>query len=212
MLIRPADAARNDDEWRQYLSAHDFGQLIAPGRGRELPVVVPTHFRFDGADEIVLHLARPNPVWAALEERPIALLSVIGPYTYIPAAWNAPVEAPPTDGVPTSYYANVQLRCEVEVVDDAAGVAGILGRQLEHFEPDGGYGTFDDDGPYARLLPAIRGIRLHITDVRAKFKVGGNRGEDQRRVGARLVERGTPMDLEAAALQVARLEDSPPDP
>jgi len=35
-----------------------FGQLIAPGLARDLPVVVPTHFCYDGADTIELHLHR----------------------------------------------------------------------------------------------------------------------------------------------------------
>ena len=49
MLIRPHDAATNDDEWRNLLRSHPFGTLIAPGIDRDLPVVVPTHVHFDGA-------------------------------------------------------------------------------------------------------------------------------------------------------------------
>ena len=68
----------------------DFGQLIAPGGpGREVPVVVPTHFLYDGAALIELHLARPNPVWRALAERPVALFTVVADYVYVPAAVNA---------------------------------------------------------------------------------------------------------------------------
>src|SRR6185312_13139248 len=43
MLIHPWDAS-SGSEWREWLSAHDFGQLIAGGRGRDLPVVTPAHF------------------------------------------------------------------------------------------------------------------------------------------------------------------------
>lgn len=56
MLIRPHDAATNDDEWRNLLHAHPFGTLIAPGTDRDLPVVVPTHVHFDGNTTIRLHL------------------------------------------------------------------------------------------------------------------------------------------------------------
>ena len=48
MLIRQHDAALDDDEWRTFLSEHDFGQFIASGRGREVPIIVPTHFVYDG--------------------------------------------------------------------------------------------------------------------------------------------------------------------
>jgi transcriptional regulator len=70
---------------------------------------------WDGDKEVLLHLAKPNPIWDALAERPSALLSVFGAYTYIPGHWNQDEY-----GVPTSYYAAVQLACDVEVVDDPA--------------------------------------------------------------------------------------------
>ena len=37
--------------------------------------------------------------------------------------------------MPTSYYATVQLACDVRVVDDPEEKAAILDRQLGHFEP-----------------------------------------------------------------------------
>ena len=76
MLIKRHDAAQDDGEWRAFLAAHDFGELIASGRGHDVPVVVPTHFIFDGAKEITLHLAKPNPVWERLEQNPLAIVSV----------------------------------------------------------------------------------------------------------------------------------------
>ena len=67
MLIRPHDAAIDPErEWRDLVADHPFGHLIAPGKEREFPVVVPTHIHFDGDRTIRLHLARPNPVWPAL--------------------------------------------------------------------------------------------------------------------------------------------------
>src|ERR1035437_1372635 len=63
MLVHPWDASNHDDEWRAVLHEFDFGQLIAPGGpDRVLPVVVPTHFTFDGDHTVQLHLAKPNPV------------------------------------------------------------------------------------------------------------------------------------------------------
>jgi transcriptional regulator len=143
---------------------------------------------------VLLHLAQPNPVWDALAERPRALLSVFGAYTYIPGHWNQDEY-----GVPTSYYAAVQLACDAEIVDDPAGIAAILERQLAHFQPEGKHAPVEPgDNPYGKLLGSIRGIRLSITDVRAKFKFGANRTIEHRRVvGTKLAERGLPLDLEA---------------
>jgi transcriptional regulator len=191
MLVHPWDAAE-PTEWLSWLP--DFGQLIAAGRGRDFPVVVPTHFVFDGNATIWLHLARPNPVWAALDENPRALLTVIGDYTYIPSHWNA--TADPALGVPTSYYAAVQLQADVRVIDDPTEKAAVLNRQLGHFEPGSARLTV---GETERLLSGIRGIELTVTHITAKFKYGGNKSAEHRKIiGERLAERGAPMD-EAAA-------------
>src|SRR4029079_4300565 len=107
MLIKKHDAAISEDEWRGVPAARDFGELIASGRGRDVPIVVPTHFIYDGERTIRLHLAVPNPVWEALAETRIALVSVYGDYTYIPTQWNAEQGKAIEYGVPTSYYAAV---------------------------------------------------------------------------------------------------------
>jgi transcriptional regulator len=199
VLVHPWDAPLDDAEWREWLGRHDFGQLIAPGAGRDLPVVVPTHFLFDGDRTVLLHLARPNPVWAALAERPRALLTVVDDYTYVPSAWGAAPGTPPELGIPTSYYATVQLSCDARVVDERGEEAEILSRQLRHFEPAGGYLEPDPAHEhFRRRLPAIRGLVLTVTGVRAKFKYGGNKEPVHRELLAeRLAERDGPADAAA---------------
>ncbi|SDM49467.1 FMN-binding negative transcriptional regulator [Allokutzneria albata] len=191
MLIHPWDAPTDDDHWRAWLREdHDFGQLIAPGRDREFPVVVPTHFVYED-DRILLHLARPNPIWAALDENPRAMLTVIGDYTYIRSHWNGDTET----GVPTSYYATVQLECSARIVDSPEEKASLLNRQLDHFEPGSARCPVSASGGDGRLLPGIRGLVLTVTSVRAKFKFGGNKSvEHRRRVAAELGVRGDGLD------------------
>jgi transcriptional regulator len=203
VLIHRHDAPLDDAEWRAFLREHDFGELIAPGAGRDLPVVVPTHFLWDGKSEVLLHLARPNPVWDALAERPRALLSVFGAYTFIPGHWNQDEY-----GVPTSYYAAVQLACDAEIVDDPDRVAAILEAQLAHFQPEGKHAPVEaGENRYGKLLPSIRGIRLTVTDVRAKLKFGANRTVEHREViAAKLAERDAPLDREARAHVLDRIE------
>lgn len=203
MLIHPWDAA-TDDEWQAWLRERDFGQLIAAGRGRELPVVVPTHFVFDGARTAWLHLARPNPIWPLLDESPRALLTVTGDYAYVPAAWNAPPDADPGQGVPTSYYATVQLECDTEVIDDTEAKAALLNRQLCHFEPQG-RGPVSTAVEHDRgRLAGIRGLQLLITGVRAKFKFGGNKPPaHRRRIAEHLADRRGALD-QAARTQLLR--------
>jgi transcriptional regulator len=208
VLIHPWDAAHDEDEWRTWLAAHDFGQLAVNGRPGEPPFVQPLHFAYDHErGEVLGHLARPNPLWPALEADPLVTLSVVDDYAFIPGPWHAPADVPPEHGVPTSYYAAVQLLCTARVVDDPAAKSELLHRQLAHFQPAGDYAPVaPDQAPFGRLLPGIRGLRLEITEVRAKFKYAGNKSvEIQRRVTGLLADRDGPRDAGARANQLRRL-------
>ena len=180
MLIKKQDAAISEDEWRGFLGSRDFGELIASGRGRDVPVVVPTHFIYDGDRTIRLHLAVPNPVWDALAENPLALVSVFGDYAYIPTQWNANPGAAVEYGVPTSYYAAVQATVRTRTVDDPDELASILTAQLAHFQPEGGHARVEAGNEYGRQFSGIRGIVGTIEGVRAKFKYGGNKTVEHR--------------------------------
>ena len=205
MLIHRHDAAYSTDEWRTFLASRDFGELVAGGRGREVPVIVPTHFIYDGDTTVRLHLARPNPVWEAIAENPLAVISVYGDYTYIPTAWNANAGVPPEHGVPTSYYAAVQLIVRCRVVDDPAELATLLTAQLEHFQPEGGHAPVTPGAaPYGPQLAGIRGLVCSAEEIRAKFKYGGNKSVEHReRIAAHLDGRAAPGD-DAVRDQVLR--------
>jgi transcriptional regulator len=192
VLIHPWDAGTSEQEWTAFVRAHGFGHLVAAGRDRDVPVVVPTQFVLHDAGHVLLHLARPNPIWRALAENPRVVLSVAGDWAYIPAAWKAIGEEDPRRGVPTTYYAAVQLIAEAVIVDDDAGKADILRRQLADAEPGS---DVVDPLEHGRTLNGIRGLRLDVTEVRAKFKYGGNADDAHRaRVAQELAHRGRPGD------------------
>jgi transcriptional regulator len=84
-------------------------------------------------------------------------------------------------------------------VDDPAGEAEILRAQLRHFEPDGHCPEPDPAHERCRRrLPAIRGLELTVTGVRAKFTYGGSKQPAHRNLLAeRLAERDGPADVAA---------------
>jgi transcriptional regulator len=206
VLIRPHDAARSEAEWLAFLATHDFGQLVVAGRDREAPVIVPTHFVVTGPREAIMHFARPNPVFEALAADPRATLAVVGDYAFIPGTWNADEDAPAGYGIPTSYYGAVQLAGDATVVDDPAEMASLLAAMMAHFQPEGGHAPVEPGKNYfGRHFGAIRGVRLAVREVKAKFKYGGNRTPDVRaRVAAGLAARGGPQDAAVRARLLSR--------
>lgn len=204
MFISPLDDTLGPDEWRPFVDAQGFGHLVAGGGPeREVPVVVPTQFLLDG-DEVVIHLARPNPVWAAVAENPRVLLSVAGDWAFVPSAWKAIGDEDPRRGIPTTYYGAVQLVGPATVLDGPEAMAALLRRQLRAFQPEV---EVDDPSTHERRLGAIRGLVVAIDQVRAKFKYGGNVDQPHRlAVADRLRARAGPGDLAAADHLVRRLE------
>lgn len=199
MLIRDADCDEDPDRWRAFLVDQGFGHFVAGGSGRAVPVVVPTQYVVTET-EIVFHLIANNPVFAALEENPRAVLSVAGDWAFIPGAWKAIGDEDPARGIPTTYYAAVQVTGECVIQSDSEPVATVLRTQLAALDPDAEY---VDPTEHASRLRAIRGVRLSIDEVRAKYKYGGNVDPEHRdAVAEHLKARNGPGD--AAALEHLR--------
>jgi len=198
VLIHPWDAATSDEEWQAWVATQSVGTLVVPTD--DLPVVVPTHFVWTGG-QVLLHLARPNPALRALEARPRAVFSVSGDWAYVPSYAKAVEGEDPALGIPTSYYAAVSLACSAELLEGEE-LLELLRTQLGRFEPGSGVA---DPSAHLRRLPGIRGVRLSVESVQAKFKYGGNADDAHRARAAehlraqgslgalRQLTRGTPL-------------------
>ena len=135
------------------------------------------------------------------------MLSVVDEYAYIPSYWRVDGQVcPPPEAVPTSYYSSVQLRCRVELVDEAEAKAELLAAQLRHFQPEGEIVAPSADGPHARFLAGIRGVKLHVVEARAKFKYDDQKPAGlQSSVNAHLHDRSSGHDLAVAEQQARRM-------
>ncbi|MBO0677577.1 FMN-binding negative transcriptional regulator [Mycolicibacterium sp. S2-37] len=208
MLIHPWDAALDTAEWQTWLAGTDrFGVLAVNNLDpTDAPLMVPSHFTVAG-DELLMHLARPNPVWKHLEAAGEVRLAVVGDYAYIPTYWRAKAGGADEDGVPTSYYSAVQFVCAPTIVDDPHQKARLLAAQLAAFQPEGRHADVTvDDEPYGRMLPGIRGLRLRVVRVEAKFKYDdANPVEHRERVIDHLETRDRGLDSGAATQQRRRL-------
>lgn len=208
MLIHPWDAALDDAEWQEWLASHECWGVLAVNNvdPAHAPLALPLHFAVAG-NVLLMHLARPNPVWPHLAAAREVRLSVHGDYAYIPTYWRAKAGGSGEDGVPTSYYTAIQFVCRPTIVDDAEGKVAILTAQLAAFQPEGRYATVAaDEPPYGRMLRGIRGVRLEVLRVEAKFKYDdADPIEDRQRVVGHLEERNRGLDSAAAAQQLRRL-------
>ncbi len=204
MLIHGVDRG-SESEWRSFVAAHPFGHLVAGGGNRDVPIVVPTQYVMN-ANEVVLHLARANPVWAAIDENPTVMVSVAGDWAYVPSSWKVIGDEDPHFGIPTTYYAGVQLIGVARILDAPDDVSAVLRDQLQSVQPDVEVVDPSEHGP---KLHAIRGLRIEVGEVRAKFKYGGNVDREHRlAVAARLEARQAPGDAAARAHLVRRLEQA----
>jgi transcriptional regulator len=210
MYTARVDATLGEAEWRPFVEANSFGHLVAAGRHRDVPVVVPTQFVLE-ENTVRLHLVRKNPLFAALAENPRVLLSVAGDWAFIPSAWKAIGDEDPALGIPTTYYGAVQLIGTATVHDEReapGSVATILRQQLRELQPD--IPVADPSLAHPQKVLTILGITIAVDEVSAKFKYGGNVDEAHRvAVIEHLHARSGSGDAAAAGHVLRRLAAGP---
>ncbi|MGI5163505.1 FMN-binding negative transcriptional regulator [Spirillospora sp. CA-253888] len=82
--------------------------------------------------------------------------------------------------VPTSYYATVQLACDVRIVDGAEEKAALLNARLAHFEPEGSVqlpveAGGDDRGPDRRSRTCGGGTSRRSAGAACRGSAAGRR-------------------------------------
>ncbi|WP_371621499.1 FMN-binding negative transcriptional regulator [Streptomyces sp. NBC_01116] len=207
MFIQPWGAALDDAKWQTWIAeGHDFGILSVNGPPGHAPAVVPTHSTVDGT-ALLVHLARPNPVWKAIETDPNVTFTITGDYAFIPGPWRAKPGAEHTDGVPTSYYAAVQSPARPASSTTRRPRRSCCAGRWPTSSPMATTPPIDPaQPPYGRMLPGIRGLPLDVADVRAKFTYDHRTVEQRTGTARRLTERGTTPDAPTAAQQLRRLD------
>ena len=208
MLTHSYDAGKSELEWRDWIAqSGKFGVLAVPGAvADEAPILVPTHFTLVD-NEILLHLHKVNDALPILESGAQVSFSIFGDYAYIPGPWRAKPGDDSANGVPTSYYSAVNFVCRPTVIDDASGIAEIINAQMADMQSEGGSKTVDSQqGPFGPMLAIVRGVRLEILSVEAKFKYDDHKPvEHKERVMQKLLERAEGADLGAAKQQKRRM-------
>lgn len=150
------------------------------------------------------HVARANPLWRQAQGVALQALAVFhGPQTYVTPSWYAS-KRETGSVVPTWNYAVVHARGELKVHDDRAWVRGLVTRLTQSQEAAFPQPWSIDDAPHdyiERMLGAIVGIELPISELLGKWKVSQNRpAADRDGVVQGLTARGDAENLAMAGL------------
>lgn len=116
---------------------------------------------------LVGHLARANPLCAALHADPAALILLHGPQAYI-----SPTHAGTRNWAPTWTYAQLRIEAEIAFVLDMTDEAlDILITAMESGR-DAPWAATELGDRYVPMRRAIIGFRARVTKLRGTFKLG----------------------------------------
>ena len=170
-------------ELHALIRARVFGLLISSGAeglvANSVPFVLDSEASRLGT--LKVHVARANPQWRDLQERPDALVVFQGHDHYITPSWYD-TKRETGKVVPTWNYTMVQAKGRAKVMDDAWLAQQIeeLTRSLET-RRERPWAVGDAPADFiAMQRRAIVGLEIEILDLRGKWKTSQNRNAADR--------------------------------
>ena len=132
---------------------------------------------------LIGHLDRGNPQWRALEAGEEAMITFLGPDSYVSASWYGKMPR-----VPTWYYAAVHAYGRAVMVEDPLVLRRMIVDLSLLMEPPGSVWRPDAVDAYIdRLTAGIVGFWILIERLDTQLRAGQqNRLDDKRRVRAAL--------------------------
>lgn len=191
------------------MTANPFAALVSHDAQGLTATHLPTVTRQESEALVVeCHVARPNPHWKRLAANPGAdvLMIFSGPDAYIRPGWY-PSKAESGKTVPTWNYATVHAYGRVEVIQDGAWLLRHVTELSEQQESPYELPWKTSDAPeqfIAALIRGIVGLRVTVSRIEAKAKMGQNR-DDRDALGAAdgLAARAQRSDLAVSAMMRA---------
>ncbi|MDP2823878.1 MAG: FMN-binding negative transcriptional regulator [Sulfuritalea sp.] len=189
---------------RALMREHPFATLVAHGADGLTANHLPLHLEpaIGPFGALQGHVARANSLWQQFAGTEV-LAIFHGPQTYVTPSWYA-TKREHGKAVPTWNYVVVHARGRLQAIDDPAWLRSNLETLVACHEAGFAEPWQIADAPSEyvdRMLAAIVGIEIVITDLKGKWKISQNQPEINRAgVAAGLREQGT-----ADALQMAEL-------
>lgn len=186
------------------MRAHPFATLVT----QDAAGIVADHLPLrlapaaGGGLRLLGHVARANPVWRAADSSE-ALAIFQGPQAYVTPSWYE-TKREHGKAVPTWNYVVVHARGRLAAIEDPAQLRALLEDLVDHHESTFAQPWQIADAPadyLEKMLAAIVGIEIEISELRGKWKISQNQPQANRAgVVAGLRELGTADALAMAAL------------
>lgn len=165
----------------QFIDQHGFAQIISAQDNVPEVTMVPVMLNEDKTS-LLCHVAKQNS-HAKLADGQTVVVAFNGPHGYISPSWYQ------SAGVPTWNYQAVNVYGTVTTFDTAERLHKLvesLTQKYENYQQQPWVLDYPD-----KMLKAIVGIEITITDIQAKFKLSQNRSpEDIQSVIHQLEARG----------------------
>jgi transcriptional regulator len=155
---------------------HPFASLVTTDDSG-FPCVTHLPLRLEtlagGALRLLGHCARANPQWGHLLQRPLALVSFMGPHAYMSPKVYADLQR-----VPTWSYVAVQARVRARVLEGEAAKDALLKQLIAEHEPAYAdqWRALPEDYT-EKMLKAIVAFELDIEDLQCAVKLNQHRPE-----------------------------------
>ncbi|MFS2167000.1 FMN-binding negative transcriptional regulator [Variovorax sp. Varisp62] len=202
MYMPPQFNAKDPSIALELMRSHPFASLIS-NDDDGLPYVthLPLVAEPRGGDELVLlgHCAKPNPHWRYLRARPQAVVTFLGPHSYL-----SPSVYPDLARVPTWNYLAVHCTVEARLIEEPADKDALLKKLIGDHEPAYAQQWRDLGEEFQlKMLAGITGFELRVTALQCKVKLNQHRRESHAAMHA-VYSAGTP-DEQALAVWMGRL-------
>ena len=194
-------------EVEAFLQTYNFATIVSPSQGTLIATHVPVLVRRGPSGLVILgHVARANPHWKSMDGTSESLVIFHGPHGYVSPIWYETAPA-----VPTWNYAVVHVYGLPQSRQDPTFIEDVLNNLLSRYEgsESGAYSLEELPADYrTRQVSKIVGFEMPVLRLEAKFKLGQNRSEvDRRRTIEELERKNSPYAATLAAFMRSHLKD-----
>ena len=175
MYMPPQFNAKDRAHALALMRSHPFASLISTNE-EGLPYVthLPLHLEERGEQLVLLgHVAKPNQHWRYLQARPTAVVTFLGPHSYL-----SPRVYPDVARVPSWNYLAVHCTVQATLIEDPEGKDALLKTLIGDHEPS--YAAQWRGLPrefQLKMLAGIVGFELKVIDFQCKLKLNQHRPE-----------------------------------